>query len=166
MGSSMADHALPDVLRSHGYRVTPQRVLVREILQRSAGHLSAQQVHAAVQARLPGVELSTIYRVLELFVRLGLVARSDLGEGRAVYEWCPEHSAHYHLVCERCGGVAHVDSARIAAVIAEECATVDFAPRDVDLTIAGTCRACRRAPPGRTALASTSPGGTREEAHG
>lgn len=141
----MIDQALPDVLRGRGYRVTPQRVLVREILQRSAGHLSAQDVHAAVLARLAGIELSTIYRVLELFVRLGLVAKSDLGEGRAVYEWCPEHAAHHHLICEHCGGVTHFGSPRLGALIAEECAAVHFEPRDVDLAVAGTCRQCRSA---------------------
>lgn len=141
----MTGQPLFEALRGQGYRVTPQRVLVREVLQHSAEHLSAQDVHAALRERFPTVDLSTVYRVLELFVRLGLVAKSDLGEGRAVYEWCPDHGAHHHMVCAHCGGVTHFDSTRITGVVLDECAAAEFAPRDVELTIVGACRECRGA---------------------
>lgn len=145
VGKGMSDHTMLNTLRGRGYRVTPQRVLIREILEHSAGHLSAQDVHAAVQRRFPGVDLSTVYRVLELFVRLGLVAKRDFGEGRAVYEWCPEHATHHHMVCAQCGAVAHFASEHVAALVEEACAAVDFVPRAIELTVIGECRQCRSA---------------------
>lgn len=139
----MGDARRPDLLRGRGLRLTPQRLVVREVLQQSAGHLSAQDVHAAVRTRLPGVDLSTIYRVLELFVRLGLVAKRDFGDERAVYEWCPEQLAHDHLVCMRCGGVTHFGNTQVVALIRDECAAVGFIPRKIELNVLGLCHRCQ-----------------------
>ena len=49
-------------------------------------------------------DYSTIFRAVEYLERQGLVARVELGDGRARYEPISRH--HDHVVCTDCGRVA------------------------------------------------------------
>ena len=64
---------LVELLRERGQRMTPQRQLILEAVQQLEGHISAEAVHAQVAARFPQVNISTVYRTLELLQELGLV---------------------------------------------------------------------------------------------
>ena len=59
-------------LRASGYRVTPQRQLVLEAVTK-LNHASPEEIFAEVQQTAQGVNVSTIYRTLELLEQLGLV---------------------------------------------------------------------------------------------
>ena len=94
-------------LHQRGLRVTPQRQLVLEAIDR-LGHATPDAVCAEVQAVASGVNLSTIYRTLELFERLGLVRHAHLGAGSATYHSAAA-AAHLHLVCDGCGAIDEAD---------------------------------------------------------
>jgi Fur family transcriptional regulator, ferric uptake regulator len=72
-----------------------------EVLFEADGHLSAEELAVAVQARTPEVHMSTIYRNLEDMQRLGVVVHSHLGHGPATYQLAS--LAHAHFICEVCG---------------------------------------------------------------
>ncbi|MDD4859400.1 MAG: Fur family transcriptional regulator, partial [Dehalococcoidales bacterium] len=72
-------------LREKGYRLTPQRMMVLEAIEDNPNHVSAEEIHAQVAAKYPNVNISTIYRTLELLKKLGLVTETDLGGGRVRY---------------------------------------------------------------------------------
>jgi Fur family transcriptional regulator, ferric uptake regulator len=95
--------SLADVLRARGLRLTAQRQLVLEAVQR-LGHATPEQVHQAVCKTAAGVNITTIYRALELLEGLGLVAHTHLSHGAPTYHVAGERS-HLHLVCHRCGAV-------------------------------------------------------------
>jgi Fur family ferric uptake transcriptional regulator len=57
-------------LRARGYRVTPQRQLVLEAVAR-LDHATPEEIGAQVQQTARGVNISTIYRTLELLQQLG-----------------------------------------------------------------------------------------------
>lgn len=65
-------------LRERGVGVTPQHVGVRRLLAGSGGHFTPEEVWERMRADLPGMELSTVYRVLEALRRVGLVVESGL----------------------------------------------------------------------------------------
>src|SRR5262249_6639085 len=67
-------------LRARGYRVTPQRQLVLEAVTKLE-HASPEEIWADVQQTASGVNISTIYRALELLEQLGLVTHTHLGHG-------------------------------------------------------------------------------------
>ena len=71
-------------LRSRGYRVTPQRQLVLESGAR-LGHATPEEIAACVQQTAKGVNISTIYRTLELLDSLGLVTHTHLHHGAPTY---------------------------------------------------------------------------------
>ena len=71
-------------LRSRGYRVTPQRQLVLEAVAK-LNHATPEEIAACVQQTAKGVNISTIYRTLELLDSLGLVAHTHLNHGAPTY---------------------------------------------------------------------------------
>ena len=67
-------------LRARGYRVTPQRQLVLAAVTKLE-HATPEDIWAEVQQTASGVNISTIYRALELLEQLGLVTHTHLGHG-------------------------------------------------------------------------------------
>jgi Fur family ferric uptake transcriptional regulator len=89
-----------------GFRLTVPRQAILEVLNKTQKHLSAEDVYMAAHKTNPAIGLTTVYRTLELLVRMGLVFRFDFGDGRARYELAqgPKGARHHHhLVCTGCG---------------------------------------------------------------
>jgi Fur family ferric uptake transcriptional regulator len=93
-------------LRARGLRLTAQRQLVLEAVNR-LGHATPDQIHAEVSKTAAGVNITTVYRTLELLEELGLVTHAHLSHGAPTYHGVGEDQ-HVHLVCRRCGHVAEV----------------------------------------------------------
>ncbi len=73
-------------LRQEGYRLTPQRLMILSIINDSVSHISAEEIHQKVCERYPFVNISTIYRTLNLLKKLRVISETDLGEGYVRYE--------------------------------------------------------------------------------
>lgn len=128
-------------LRQAGGRVTEgRRAIVTAVLDGEDHHVTADEVAAALRAEHPGLALSTVYRTLEALEELGIVARVDLGQGRAVYH--PIDHAHHHLVCSVCGTVEEVPEAAVEPLAADLRTRTGFALARQQLTLTGTCRRC------------------------
>ena len=93
-------------LRARGYRVTPQRQLVLEAVT-ELEHGTPEEICATVQQTARGVNISTIYRALELLEQLGLVSHTHLGHGAPRYHLAAE-AEHVHLVCSGCGRIIQI----------------------------------------------------------
>jgi Fur family transcriptional regulator, ferric uptake regulator len=106
------DSSLAEVLRSRGLRLTAQRQLVLEAVH-DLGHATPEQVHAKVSQVAAGVNITTVYRTLELLEELGLVTHTHLSHHAATYHTVGEVQ-HAHLVCRTCGGVTEVASRQLA----------------------------------------------------
>ena len=94
---------IPDMLRERGFRITPQRLLILDILQHSDRHLSAEEIYEQVRGRFASTDITTVYRTLEMLTGIGLLQKMTLGEAHDHYEWVNE--PHYHIVCRHCGRV-------------------------------------------------------------
>ena len=127
--------------RSHGMRLTPQRLAVVDALAAMCGtHPSAEQVAARVASRVEGVSLSTIYKVLNEVADLDLVTRIPI-EGSMRFD--DNVAGHAHLLCEECGAVVDLEiptgmGEELSALAASQGARV--ARAQVNLT--GRCAAC------------------------
>jgi len=94
--------------RRSGYRITIPRQAILDVLLRTEGHLSAEDVYVEVRKGYPQIGLTTVYRTLELLARMGIVFKFDFGDGRSRYELSegPEgFRHHHHLVCTGCGRI-------------------------------------------------------------
>ena len=95
-------------LSEKGYRLTPQRVMVLTAIESSANHISADEIYTQVIKKYPYVNISTVYRTLDLLKRLGMVTETDLGGGRVSYHPA-DKGHHHHLVCQECGDIIDLD---------------------------------------------------------
>jgi Fur family ferric uptake transcriptional regulator len=136
----VASQPLADVLRARGLRLTAQRQLVLEAVY-SLGHATPDQVHATVAKTAAGVNISTVYRTLELLEELGLVSHTHLSHGAPTYHAMTE-DAHVHLVCRVCGGVDEVAPTVLDGVVATLRADPGFRVDVGHVALFGECGAC------------------------
>ena len=99
-------------LRAKGLRLTAQRQLVLEAVH-ELGHATPDQVHAKVAEVAAGVNITTVYRTLELLEELGLVTHAHLTHGAPTFHPVGE-AQHVHLVCQNCAEVSELPSAFLA----------------------------------------------------
>jgi len=135
------DKSLPQTLRDQGYRLTPQRLMVLKAIEESPDHVSAEEIHAKARLQYPYLNISTVYRTLDLLKEKGLVAETDLGGGRFLYH--PVGKAqHHHLVCRKCGSVRDIDIDALDELRKELKNRYGFNAELGHIAIFGTCAAC------------------------
>lgn len=131
-------------LRARGYRLTPQRQLVLEAVG-ALGHGTPEEIVAAVRRTATGVNISTVYRTLELLEELGLVQHTHLGHGAPTYS-IPSDDDHVHLVCRDCGGVEEMASSVVDDVVRRLSAERGFSVDVGHFAVFGRCRTCATLP--------------------
>jgi Fur family ferric uptake transcriptional regulator len=139
--SPVSAQALDQVLRERGLRATPQRRLVLRAVS-ELGHATPEQVCEFVQGEAATLNLSTVYRALELLEGLGVVSHTHLQHGSPTYQ-VADHVDHLHLVCRRCGSVTEADLA-LAAPLADTVEAGHGFRTDLShLSLHGVCGHCR-----------------------
>jgi Fur family ferric uptake transcriptional regulator len=132
------------LLREKGYRLTPQRELVLSAVDR-LGHATPDEVLTAVREQSSAVNISTIYRTLDLLEELGLVRHTHLTDRAPTY-----HSTatpqHVHLVCRDCQTVIDAAPEEFAQLAQTLRAAHGFEPDIGHLTVFGRCADCGSEP--------------------
>jgi Fur family ferric uptake transcriptional regulator len=132
--------ALRNELHQRGLRMTPQRQLVLDAV-RELGHATPEQICGRVQQSAPAVNITTIYRTLDLLERIGVVRHTHLGHGAPTYS--EQEHEHVHLVCHQCGSVMEVPTDLMDELSARLAATHGFALDVAHVALSGHCRDCR-----------------------
>ena len=132
----MAGEEWEQKLRRGGYRITPQRQLVLEAIGR-LGHGTPEQILAEVQRTATGVNLSTVYRNLEVLEEVGLVTHAHIGHGAPTY--------HAVDVCDSCGDVLSVDAAIAEPFLDELRRRTGFVTDVSHVALHGQCSGCSSA---------------------
>ena len=127
-------------LRARGYRLTPQRQLVLEAVGR-LGHATPEEIATTVRETASGVNISTVYRTLELLEELGLVQHTHQGHGAPTYSVASDHE-HVHLVCRDCGGIDEAPPEVARPIVEELAATRGFQVDVGHFAVFGRCRGC------------------------
>jgi Fur family ferric uptake transcriptional regulator len=130
-----------DTLRASGYRVTPQRQLVLEAVTKLE-HATPEEIYAEVKQTAVGVNVSTVYRTLELLEQIGLVTHTHLGHGAHRYHLAAD-AQHVHLVCRDCDSITQIEPAAVGSLVTALDAEYGFETDVGHLTVFGTCARCR-----------------------
>ena len=83
-------------MQSSGYKLTPPRMAVLQVLEQSHEHLSHAEILARGQALYPALGRATVYRTLEVLTHLGIVRPIYLGDQSVCF--CRADGAHHHLI--------------------------------------------------------------------
>ena len=120
-------------------RVTSQRLTTWNAIQAGPAHMSIHALYERVAEQMPSTTLRTVYEVVHLLERIGLVRLLHLPGGARVEA---EPVDHAHAYCEHCGKVVNLPAPPPGAT-----AGVDFHPRVENDVIFGLCHECFAARP-------------------
>ncbi|MFH0914394.1 MAG: Fur family transcriptional regulator [Chloroflexota bacterium] len=101
----LTEKKLSVALKKQGYKMTPQRRAVLNVVAASHSHLSPGEIHQQVRQEHPNIGVVTVYRTLEVLVELGLVCQVHAGGSSRSYLLRRPAEHHHHLVCSGCGTV-------------------------------------------------------------
>ena len=130
-------------LNELGYRMTPQRQMILSAVEKADDHISAEEIYAKVRARYPHVNVSTVYRTLDLLKELGLVTETNMGDGRVRYHSIGK-GHHHHLVCEQCGETIDIEEAMLSPLWTEIQQKYNFKVNMKHLAFFGLCAKCQK----------------------
>ncbi len=98
-----------ELLHENGYRITSQRQVILDAVCLSDGHSSIGKIFHRAKELDKGIDKSTVYRALDLFVKLGIVNLADDINGERGYEMVKE-GYHHHLLCKICGNDLEIEN--------------------------------------------------------
>jgi Fe2+ or Zn2+ uptake regulation protein len=132
----------PDLsyLREQGYRLTPQRLAILEVLKKSHGHLTPAEIYQQVAPTIPGMTEATVYRTLNFLAGQNLVLVAHLGKGQLVYEYA-EHD-HHHLICSQCGDMQEIDHEQLKDLYENFSQKTGYEIHSIHTTFFGLCPGC------------------------
>ena len=132
--------------REHGLSVTNQRMAIFEALAATREHPSAEQIHRAVQRKLPSLSLATVYKNLEALKAIGAVADVNPLHEEARYEATLPGAGpgrpHHHLVCVSCKKVRDLMDHELDGLRVRD--AQGFEVRAVRVQAEGLCPDCQR----------------------
>jgi Fur family transcriptional regulator, ferric uptake regulator len=132
-------------LQERGVRMTRQRRILLELLDRSGRHLDAESLYQMAKEKDPKLNRITVYRTLKLLKAGGLVDELDLMhfEGDQHYYETRLKQEHAHVVCLRCGKVDEFFGEPIQRIRRQVESTLGFQIVSARTEIGGYCPDCQ-----------------------
>lgn len=93
-------------LKTKGYKLTPVRKALIEVLLRSSNPLSINDLILKLQLENLSPNKTTLYREVSFLKGLEVVQEVEFGDGKKRYEISQSH--HHHIVCIKCSVVKDV----------------------------------------------------------
>lgn len=106
----MTINELEEKLKLNGYKVTSQRKAILDVLIKNKGRfMSAENIHSKTVNNHPKLNLTTIYRNLEILASINLIHKIHRQEGISQYGVICTNSHHHHIICKKCGRTEVID---------------------------------------------------------
>lgn len=136
---------LKEQMKSKGYKLTPQRRAVLDVIIENEGkHLSTEEVYDIVKKGCPEIGLATVYRTLQLLEKIGVVSKLNFDDGCNRYELVHSDEAHqhHHLICNVCGTVEEVEDVLLESLENKVETKYNFKITNHDVKFYGVCKKC------------------------
>lgn len=132
-----------ELCRSRGLPLTVQRRTILEAVLESEDHPTADRVYQAVRGRIPDVSRTTVYRVLDTLVELGVIRQVQQTGNAARFDGNTRR--HHHLICSRCGRMADLENPELGQLPLPKGNPKGFRVDDYTVQFLGVCAECRKA---------------------
>ena len=136
------EEQMVQTLKEYGHRPTPQRLMIMSAVRHSDDHITAAEALERVKESYSYMDLSTVYRTLDMLKRMRLVSETDMGSGTYAYEWLGQ-DRHHHLICNGCDRIALLDDEFLGALGSEILDSYGFEADMNHIALFGICRECR-----------------------
>ncbi len=133
------DNKFSERLNTSGFRFTPQRQRVYDVLMQKRDHPTADEVFVRAKKQMPEISHATVYNTLDALVKCGLVKQVQLQRGAA--RFCPNMEEHCHYYCDKCGEVFDVPLNKNSAMMPSP---RGFKVDHYDIAVHGLCADCAK----------------------
>jgi Fur family peroxide stress response transcriptional regulator len=145
-GLQLTDHtsrydAIIQKLRDNGHKLTPQRLAIVDILAKSEGHPSVEDIHVRLKKDFPTMSLATVYRNIVLIKSLGEVLELGFPDGSNRYDG-KKPTPHPHVICIKCKKIVDPDLDSLDEMKKEVALETDFTILNHRLDFFGICSDC------------------------
>jgi Fur family ferric uptake transcriptional regulator len=96
---------LREYLKDNKLRFTGERLIVLEEIFTFSNHFDAEQLFIHIRKKYNHISRATVYRTLELFHKIGIIKKENLGQDYSSYELSMDRPHHDHMICVECGKV-------------------------------------------------------------
>src|SRR5262252_5381608 len=96
-GQKKLNAQLSQRLTTSGFRFTPQRQHVYDVLLKKRDHPTAEEVFIRAKREMPEISMATVYNCLDALVKSGLARQVTVGRGAT--RFCPNMEEHCHYYC-------------------------------------------------------------------
>ncbi|NLO24857.1 MAG: transcriptional repressor [Clostridiales bacterium] len=129
-------------LKANNYKLTPQRRAIIDALFEHRGRfIAAGEIHSKTLSRHSGTDFSTVYRNLEILEKMGIIHKTNIRGGAAVYELICDHSHHHHIICKGCGKTEIISACPLEHLM-EDVEDKGFTVIDHKFELYGYCSKC------------------------
>lgn len=135
-----AANGYEETISHSGHRLTPQRREVYDVLLAERDHPTATELFIRAKKRMPAISLATVYNCLETLVDCGLAKQVNVD--REATRYCPNLEDHGHFICERCGKVTDVPTAKKGRSEKSWHLPEEFVVTHAEFTLRGLCPDC------------------------
>jgi Fur family peroxide stress response transcriptional regulator len=138
-GHSEVEGHLTERLGTGGFRFTPQREHIYNVLLEKRDHPTAEEVFIRAKQAMPDISMATVYNCLDALVQCSLVRQVQLERGAA--RFCPNMEEHCHYYCDECGTVFDVALTENSAVVPRP---KGFKIDHYEIAVHGLCAGCAK----------------------
>jgi len=124
-----------------GIKVTPQRIAIYKELASTDQHPSTENIYKKIKDYYPNISLTTVYRTLETFEKLGLISVVNVLYNAARYD--ANLDPHHHIVCTQCKKVEDVYDESLTNLDVSDKTLGDYRIEGYSVLLSGVCSACR-----------------------
>jgi len=129
-------------LKKNGFRITPQRIAIVEILANSCEHPGVEQIYSEVIKRFPTTSLATVYKTVTLLKELGEVMEMGFGDECNRYDG-KNPNPHPHIMCMKCKSITDPDHASLNEMSKELSEETGYKIVSHRLDFFGVCPDCQ-----------------------
>ncbi len=134
---SKSERHLTEKLSTSGFRFTPQRQQVYDVILHKRDHPTAEEVFIRAKKQMPDISHATVYNCLDALVKCGLVRQVQLQRGAT--RFCPNMEEHCHYYCDACGKVFDVPLHTVSTAMSRP---EGFRVDHYDIAVHGRCASC------------------------
>lgn len=131
---------------SRGYKTKQRQVILNYMMEHQNSHVTVSHISDYLSEQGTPVGVTTIYRHLDKLLEQGLVRKYTVDASTcACYQYAAdgkECHEHFHLKCECCGKLIHLECSHLDELIAHICSEHGFTLDPFRTVLYGTCRDC------------------------
>lgn len=127
------------------YKTKQREQIIELIKEQHSHHINAEILLKEIEKRNLDISRATLYRHLDKMVSEGILKKIIVDDKTpACYQLCDldDHN-HFHLICEKCGKLIHLDCEKIEDLISHINKDHGFEVNPSRVVLYGLCEDCQ-----------------------